>query len=498
MSGTRPRGEAKKRAPAGGRRGRGPSDARLYGAIGAIVVGLAALVWWSLPGDRPPAADGADDEPAPATGSEGTGAPRAGLVRPPKASAELAVLTDEPDDVVRRLASVAEIGKRLDVRHCGGACDAVKKAMADEDAFEIDVLKAEDLILPPEDTMDTVAPGLTPSERVSARAKRTAVVIRTQGDLTPEQVPARAVFAATAVLAEALTGFVYDEVARRIVTAHDAASHAIVVALGEPAFARKHIVVQLYRQDDGTARLLTLGMQRFGSPDLSIRGANMASGPMLAEVINAAASQIAHGASGSAITVTLADVARVVGKTPAELSANADGARPVELDVVTPERIEGDPANEMAELVPKGGATREAWDTVVATLFGVTPSTTAAVDDPELAGVAEDARRSLPAAIERFEAGEGELFVKGPFPIPEEARVDGGASTETLWLAAASCDARRCTGVLSNEPSYATNIALGKTTSVKRDEAVDWMIHRRDGGVVGGESIKVLKARAPR
>ncbi|MBX3205349.1 MAG: DUF2314 domain-containing protein [Labilithrix sp.] len=506
MSGTEPRGETKRtKGPAGSRaaakRGVKGSDGALYGAIGALVGALAALVWWSLPGDRAPDAidPNAPDDPATAERDDaGSPGVKRGLTRPPSASAELAILTDASDAVVRGLASVAEIGKRLDVRHCGGTCDAVKKFMADEDAFEIDVLKAEDLLLPPEDTMDTVAAGLTPAERERARRKPTAVMIRTQGSTTAEQLPARAVFAAAAVLAEALDGFVYDEVSRRIETARDAASHAIVSKLGEPAFARSHIVIQLYRQDDGTARLLTLGMQRFGSPDLSIRGANMASGPLLAEVINAAASQIAHGRSDAPITVTLDDVARVVGKKPAELSSNPDGARPVVLDVVRPERVEGDPDNDMAELVPEEGATREGWDTVVARLFGGTPSMTAAVDDEELAGVATNARKSLAGAIARFEAGEGELFVKGPFPIPEEARVDGGAATETLWVAAASCDARRCTGVLSNEPTYATNIALGKTTSVKRDEAVDWMIQRRDGGVLGGESIKVLKARAPK
>jgi uncharacterized protein YegJ (DUF2314 family) len=135
---------------------------------------------------------------------------------------------------------------------------------------------------------------------------------------------------------------------------------------------------------------------------------------------------------------------------------------------------------------------------VVASLFGIPPSVSTAVDDKELADVARNAQRALPAAIKRFEAGDGELYVKGPFPIPPDARVDGGAPTEMLWIAAASCDAKSCTGVLSNEPTYATNIALGKTVSVKHAEAADWMLHQRDGGTVGGESIKVLKARAPR
>ena len=513
MSGRKPRrapdtakneGARSRRLPGGNG---GGSDRRLFGGIAVLVAGLASLVWWSLPGELPSpprdghaaseAADGGTAE-ALASSSVGSGAR---LVRPGRASAELAILTDEADHLVRTIATAAEIAKRLDVRHCGGTCDAVKKFMSDEDGFEIEIRKVDDLILPPADTMDTVAGGLSPSERESVHDRKTAVLIRTRGSAMPEQMPARAAFAAAAVLAESLDGFVYDEVARRIENAHDVVAHTATANLGEPVFRRKHIVIQLYRQDDGSARLLTLGMARFGCPDFSIQGANMSSGPLLAEIMNAVASLVAHGAHGksaSSIGVTLEDVARVVGKSPSDLNPSPSTAREVVLDVVEPERQEGDPANELAELIPNGGSTRESWDAVVASLFGVPPSVGTAVDDEELAAIAKKAQRELPAAIERFAAGEGELYVKGPFPIPPDARVDGGAPTEMLWIAAASCDARSCTGALSNEPTYATNIALGKTVSVKHAEAADWLLHRRDGGTAGGESIKLLKARVPR
>jgi uncharacterized protein YegJ (DUF2314 family) len=512
MSGNEPRRDGKKKVRS---RSKAPnrkvddSDRKLYGGLALVVAGLAALVWWSLPGDRPSSspeshesneANESQDTSAATTSSEG-GA-RGRLERPPRASAEFAVITDRPGDVVRAIATASEIGKHLDVRHCGASCDAIKKFMSDADAFEIDIAKTEDLLLPPKDTLDTVAVGLTPTQRESVHGRPTAVVIRTQGDIALEQMPARAAFAAASVLAEQLDGFVYDEVSRRIETAAEFGSHTVTAKLGEPAFARKHIVIQLYRQDDGTARLLTLGMARFGSPDLSIRGANMSSGPLLAEVINAAAARIAHGKNDATIAVTLDDVARIVGKKPSDLNANPGAARPVLLDIAEPERTEGDPDNEMADLIPRvdgaRGSSREAWDAVVTSLFGMAPSVTAPIDDKELAEVAKKAQRDLPAAIRRFEAGEGELFVKGPFAIPDESRVDGGAASEMLWIEAASCDARMCTGVLSNEPSYATNIALGKTTSVKRSETVDWMIHQRDGGTVGGESMKVLRSRAAR
>ena len=91
--------------------------------------------------------------------------------------------------------------------------------------------------------------------------------------------------------------------------------------------------------------------------------------------------------------------------------------------------------------------------------------------------------------------GAGELFVKGPFAIPEAARADGGATSELLWVAVASCDTKTCIGILSNEPTYASNLAAGKTTSLERSKVVDWVIQQRDGGTIGGESIKLLRAR---
>ena len=119
------------------------------------------------------------------------------------------------------------------------------------------------------------------------------------------------------------------------------------------------------------------------------------------------------------------------------------------LDIATPERIEGDPDNAMAELIPKDGATREAWDAVIVSLFGVAPSVSASVDDKELAEIAAKTHAIPPGGHQAVRGGEGELFLKGPFPIPLDQRVDGGAASEMLWLAAASCDAQMCTGVLS-------------------------------------------------
>lgn len=344
----------------------------------------------------------------------------------------------------------------------------MKKLIADDQAFELEIRETADLLLPPKDTFDRVASGLSPKERDSVSDHATAVIVRTSGDATPDQLPARAGFAVASVLADELDGFVYDEVARRIETRAEVDAQAITAPLGSPVFNRRQIVVQLFRDEDGTARLGTLGMSRFGTIDLALRGANMGSGPLLAEVVNAVASKLANGHAEGRITITLDDVAAVIGKTHAEVSTDPKAARPVTLDIVRPERVEGDPDNDMGELIPPGGSSRETWEAVVTSLFGTPSSLRATIDDKELADIASKARRELPGVIKRFHAGEGALFVKGPFSIPTDFRADGGPATELLWVEVASCDADRCTGVLANDPSYvaSSNIALGKTTSV--------------------------------
>lgn len=482
------------------KRSEGPADKVGLGALAALVVGLGAIVWLALPkqdGGSPAGDAGAaltDAAGSRASGPRGEGA-KATLERLPEASCELAVLTDKPEIDVAKIAHAEVVAKLLDSRHCGATCDALRKIIVDHDRFEIEVMKSEDYILPPKDSYETIGATLTTAERASIATRGSTIVIRTRGVATIDQLPARTCYAATAAVSESLSGLVYDEVARRIESTSQLTQKVITAPMGQNVFSPRHISVQLYRQDDGTARLLTLGMVRFGSPDFSMRGASMELGPSLANVLNVAASAAAAVKTELPIVVSLADVARVAGHPQEALAKDPKAARPVSLDTTDAERVEGDPENEMLELVPRGGATREAWASVVTELFGDTPRTVFASFDKELEGIAARARRDLPLAVKRFDAREGALFVKGPFPIPDESRSDGGATEEWMWVEVSSCDAKSCAGVLSNTPGYATNLAAGKPVKVAREKLADWMMRLEDGGVLGGDSVKALQKR---
>jgi uncharacterized protein YegJ (DUF2314 family) len=459
--------------------------------IGLLVLVLAGLVVWSIP-----KSDGAAPAPTESVTASATTAPppkeapsSEKLERLGEAICELAVLTDKPENEVEALANVDAIAKRLDVRHCGSVCDVAKRAMTDTH-FELDVMKSDDFILPPREAFDAIAPGLTKEERDRAAKMPFTLVVKARGAPTADQLPARACISAAAAAADALNGFVYDEAVRRIETPAEVAEHAIKVPAGQNVFTPRQIAIQIYRQDDGTARLMTLGMARFGSPDFIVRGTTMAASGALANVLNAVCARQAAGPTPLPVPISLDDLARVAGRKPSELVADPSTSKPISLQAIDAERAEGDPDNDILELVPAGGDTPEAWSAAVASLTGESPDIMLAANDTELQRIAASARRDLPGAIKRFEAREGALYVKGPFPIP------GKDGREWMWVEVSSCDKTGCSGVLSNDPGYATNLAQGKPVRIARDETADWVLRLKDGGTVGGASIRVLSQRS--
>lgn len=202
----------------------------------------------------------------------------------------------------------------------------------------------------------------------------------------------------------------------------------------------------------------------------------MAAGAMLVDAINALAASIVEGKDALPLT------AKLRGEASFEV---ADAAR-----------SPGDP-DDFVELVPMGGgkgeSTREAWDEVVTKLFGEAARSVEARFGKELETAGARARRELPRVLERFRAGEGELFVWGPFLIPSDERADGGPEEEWLWVKVSSCDENACTGALSNRPMYATNIASGRTISMPRAKIADWQLRHPDGGTSGGETTRLLQ-----
>jgi uncharacterized protein YegJ (DUF2314 family) len=414
--------------------------------------------------------------------------------RPIEAFAELAVLSERPFDEVAKLATAEGVAAMLGPKHCGEACDAVRAFVRNADRTTIEVRQPSQWGLPPPDRLPFATRSLGDAERARIAKRQSVVVVRAHGPGDVNQLAARTGFGAAAALADKLDGFVYDEEVRRIENAAQAAAHAIASPLGAPAFRTEHIAVQIYTQPDGSARALTLGMRRFGAPDLEARGAAMHAGKALGLLLDAAAAKIAGGASETPLAIGEQDLARVrpAGGKP------ATGA--VDFELVTPPHTAGDPDNPMLSLLPPGGQTREAFDRALETLFGKLDVVVDEANDPALVEAAKRAREKLPGALARWKREEKsgtEMMVKLPFAFEPPERDGGprGPNLEWMWVQVTGFDESSITGTLANTPAYATNLKLGSSVKGKRSDVADWMIRSSDGGLEGGESVRILEAR---
>jgi len=121
------------------------------------------------------------------------------------------------------------------------------------------------------------------------------------------------------------------------------------------------------------------------------------------------------------------------------------------------------------------------------------PSPTIEIEqsDEELAGIAENARRALPAFfrnLARPETGAGNFFVK--YPLSSD---DG--SVEQIWLGGIHFKDGVYYGVPANTTNLLNNVKKG-AIAFDSNAITDWM-YTQNGKIIGGRSIKYLLEKIP-
>jgi hypothetical protein len=259
------------------------------------------------------------------------------LRRPPTAVAELALLSERPELELDRWRDPANVARLIGPRWCGeaAACDAVRATLEDTERTHIDVMSAWAFRLERIEVAE-VAGGLSTKERrrleglvraAGSDGGRPAnvLIVNVTGPAFPEQLPARTAFAVAGALAERLDAMVYDELVDRVESARGFSAHAITSSLASSAFRRDSIDVQEMKRDDGSARLLTVGLARFGVPDVDVREAGESSLMVLRELLFEIAQALVEG-------------------------------EPVPIGLVNIDPENGDPNDFMARVVPPSGA----------------------------------------------------------------------------------------------------------------------------------------------
>lgn len=366
---------------------------------------------------------------------------------------EAAIVTSLSEKELSPYLAPATLAAALKPGHCGepAACEAVRAFVADPAHTKTEIMTAERWTLPPPDRIATASPELSESERVRVQTLRHVLVVRigsgevdggtpaaTKRASSPDNLVARAGFAVAAALSEATNGFVYDEVRQRIETPVVAQRKCVTAKLGTPLTPADQIVLQalpVSEAKEGSFRLTSHGMKRFGRPDLEIVCTEKQL-VMAAHVLNALAISVVQAATPERqvglqlqlpSTATTRKMALVLGRAPI---------------------AEAQPINVVLRVSPTKGD----LDDAPASAGGVAGGWTDASTDGE--------KKEASAAIDRaVKKGvlQG-LLVRADFA--------SDAGVEAMWIELTGCEGGFCTGILRSHPTMATHVRYDESVRV--------------------------------
>lgn len=253
-------------------------------------------------------------------------------------------------------------------------------------------------------------------------------------------------------------------------------------------------VIHAY-QDQDYVRSVTLGMEKFGLPDLVIENFSWSLSRNMGHIINLFGQAIAERPVIPQAGEYDLDLRKIehpeVRDTQLEaLKENATGI--ALLSLWQGEQQEGDPDNRLIEITfhrGEGPDIHARQESILMATFGWEDSLSHITHDEELLAASERARERLPELRDAFNEGydPGEsLLIKAPFETPD-------GSNEWMWVEVVSWKGAEITGLLKNEPYDIPGLHSGQKVKVSQSEVFDYIHQLPDGTYEGNETGKIIE-----
>lgn len=372
-------------------------------------------------------------------------------------------------------------------------------AVADKPRPEAVVEPARDEDLDPidEDMLRYHGRSLTPEERKSLMQARQATVLSFRIPFEKRYETLLSAMRFAYQVASEQNAFLWDAETREYFSPKGWKQSRLDGWSGGVPFVQAHIVLHVYQEGEGL-RVISLGMAKFGLPDLVVENVSQALSEDMGRLVNTVAQLLAEGglalSANGAMEVELSKLKDARLKERLETRLQKGALRRVKLQALEARRDRGDPDNPLLELgFPGTGALHTRHVAALDALFGrqLDETTPVAPGDPELEEVARKARARLVELRERVERGmrpPEQLLLKAGF------KTDDG-NLEFMWFEVTSWQAGSWRGSLANEPHDVSTLRMGSPVSVPEAEVVDYVYMSPFGQREGGESSLILLRR---
>jgi uncharacterized protein YegJ (DUF2314 family) len=344
-------------------------------------------------------------------------------------------------------------------------------------------MTAAEMPPPSLDEIEVLGQGLTPEQASQAAGSKHGLAVFFVGETRRVSSDLPKQNALVLALAEKLQGYPWDETTRQLFSREAFAPRA---AEGPPSVL-DHVTMHSYR-DGELIRIETLGMEKFGLPNLEVNHVAASDANGTALLVNLVGSLLIQGS----LQVVLDEVKDPKLAMPAELLEGANKRASVLLRRTKTQ--EGDGSEQLLELFFGEAEDRfvhERRNATLASLFGSTDSVVSMEHDEELLAASERAKQRLKALRPAFERGlaPGErLLVKAPFKTAE-------GDDEWMWVEVVRWQGATLHGILMNEPEAVSGLVAGSKVQVKQEDLFDYILMRADGSSEGNETGEIMERR---
>lgn len=306
----------------------------------------------------------------------------------------------------------------------------------------------------------------------------------------------RSALALSLTLARETQGLLWDEETREVFSPDAWEKKRLADWDEEVPEVFSHVVMHAYNHGE-YVRAITLGMAKFGLPDIAIEDFPWSLNNQLGQVANLCGQALAEGQRCMQPGKFDLKINEIKNRTLREsslasLKPNAEKVALLSLQLGTCE--EGDPDNRIIEIrfdrYP-GADQQSRQQALVASLFGYEDRVVAVKQNASLEAESKRARANLAKLRSVFEAGlaPGEFIqVKAPFATPDNGQ-------EWMWVEITLWRGDQIKGLLKNEPFSIPDLHGGQTVEVSQRDVFDYIYVHADGTQEGNSTAPLLDAQ---
>jgi uncharacterized protein YegJ (DUF2314 family) len=254
------------------------------------------------------------------------------------------------------------------------------------------------------------------------------------------------------------------------------------------------VTLHSYREE-AYCRVVSLGMNKFALPEISLRDFPCSDSNPFGNLVNATLQSLYESPfiqADSTLTIDIPKIRNEKIRVTLIESMEKDALQKAAIHLTYAEPEEGDNPSTQLRIAfdPEQGSIQQQAKEVIDLLFGATDSITYIKHNEELMQVSREARTHLPDMKKLFLAGLKpgySIMVKVPFPTGNDG------SNEWMWVEVTQWNSGRMEGILQNDPYEIPDLKAGSLVKFEEADIFDYLLNKPDGTFEGNETSKIIE-----